>query len=86
EVNLQSLETMPIEQAREELMKVNGIGPKVAECVLLFSCGRFEAFPIDVWMKKVMEQLYPKGLPGVTKGIEGIAQQYLFDYARSIKL
>lgn len=86
EINLDSLDTMPIEDAREELMKVKGIGPKVAECILLFSCGRFEAFPLDVWMKKVMEQLYPNGLPECVKGNEGIAQQYLFDYARNIKL
>mgnify|MGYP004474138571 FL=1 len=86
EVKLEKLETMDITDAREELMKIKGVGPKVAECVLLFSCKRLEAFPVDVWIKKVMLQLYPNGLPDCTKGIEGIAQQYLFDYARSIKL
>lgn len=86
EVRLEKLETMNIDDARKELMKIKGIGPKVAECVLLFACKRFEVFPIDVWIKKVMANLYPNGLPDCTKGIEGIAQQYLFDYARSIKL
>ena len=86
EVNIENLEKMPIEQARQELMKIKGVGPKVAECVLLFSCKKYDAFPIDVWIKKVLEKLYPKGLPDCTKGIEGIAQQYLFDYARQIKL
>lgn len=86
EVDIDSLEDMPIEKARLELMKIKGIGPKVAECVLLFSCKKYNAFPVDVWIKKVLEKLYPNGLPPCTKGIEGIAQQYLFDYSRNIKL
>ena len=86
EVNLDALEDMSLENAREELMKIKGIGPKVAECVLLFSCKKYDAFPVDVWIKKVLEKLYPNGLPSCTKGIEGIAQQYLFDYSRNIKL
>ncbi len=86
EVDLDALEDMPIEDARETLMKIKGIGPKVAECVLLFSCKKYNAFPVDVWIKKVLEKLYPNGLPQCTKGVEGIAQQYLFDYSRNIKL
>ncbi len=86
EVDIENLENMSTENARQELMKIKGVGPKVAECVLLFSCKKYDAFPIDVWIKKVLEKLYPNGLPECTKGIEGIAQQYLFDYARQIKL
>ena len=86
EVCLDNLENLTTEQARVELMKIKGIGPKVAECVLLFSCKKYDAFPVDVWIKKVMENLYPNGLPECTKGVEGIAQQYLFDYARQIKM
>lgn len=86
EVDLESLEKLSLEEARTELMKIKGIGPKVADCVLLFSCKQLSAFPQDVWIKKVMSELYPNGLPEYVKGIEGIAQQYLFDYARSIKL
>lgn len=86
EIDLDSLEKCEIDTARQTLMKIKGVGSKVSECILLFSCKRFECFPIDVWMKKVMESFYPKGLPDCTKGIEGIAQQYLFDYARKIGL
>ncbi len=86
EVDLESLERCDIDLARQNLMKIKGIGPKVSECILLFSCKRFECFPMDVWIKKVMATLYPNGLPDCTKGIEGIAQQYLFDYARKMKI
>ena len=63
-------------------MTIKGVGPKVAECVLLFGMYRTEAFPIDVWIKRVMAKFYPEGLPefAVSKG--GIAQQYLFHYIR----
>ena len=67
-------------------MKIKGVGPKVAECALLFSCGRFDAFPLDVWMKRVMAVLYPNGLPQCAVQYKGIAQQYLFHYSRCIKL
>ena len=81
-MELENLETLPLAKAQEELMKIKGIGPKVADCVLLFSCKQLSAFPQDVWIKKVMQEYYPSGLPSCTKGIEGIAQQYLFDYIR----
>lgn len=86
EVALDRLETLPLDQARAELMKINGVGPKVSECVLLFSAARFSAFPMDVWMKRVMAVLYPAGLPASAAEYRGIAQQYLFHYARSVKL
>lgn len=84
EVNYKSLKIMPIEDARKTLMNIKGVGPKVAECVLLFGMYRTEAFPVDVWIKRVMENYYPNGLPDCTKGIEGIAQQYLFHYIRNL--
>ncbi|MCM1364442.1 MAG: DNA-3-methyladenine glycosylase 2 family protein [Faecalibacterium sp.] len=82
EVSIEEIEKMPIEQARQELMKIKGIGAKVAECSLLYGFGRVEAFPIDVWVKRIMKELYPNGLPLCTKGVEGIAQQYLFHWRR----
>ncbi len=85
-IDLSALETLPIDRAREMLYQIKGVGPKVAECILLFSCSRFEAFPLDVWIKRVMAALYPDGLPVCTTGMEGIAQQYLFYYARNIRL
>lgn len=80
---LSEIEKMPIEQAREELMKIKGVGKKVAECTLLYGFGRIEAFPVDVWVKRIMDELYPDGLPECTKGVEGIAQQYLFHWRRN---
>ncbi|MBQ7294587.1 MAG: DNA-3-methyladenine glycosylase 2 family protein [Clostridia bacterium] len=83
EINLEEIKNMPIEQARNELMKIKGVGAKVAECTLLYGFGRKEAFPIDVWVKKIMAEMYPDGLPECTKDIEGIAQQYLFHWRRN---
>ena len=83
-IKSEEIRTMPIDEARKTLMQIKGVGPKVAECVLLFGTYRTEAFPVDVWIKRVMERFYPNGLPDVTKGIEGIAQQYLFHYVRNL--
>ncbi len=85
EISLEEIKKMPIEQARQELMKIKGVGAKVAECTLLYGFGRKEAFPVDVWVKRIMEELYPDGLPECTKGVEGIAQQYLFHWRRNLK-
>lgn len=86
QVSFENIESMPIDKAREMLMKIKGVGPKVAECILLFSCKRYEAFPLDVWIKRVMSTYYPNGLPQEFKDYGGIAQQYLFNYARNTKL
>lgn len=83
EIDLEKIKEMPIEQARSELMKIKGVGAKVAECTLLYGFGRKEAFPVDVWVKKIMAEMYPDGLPECTKDIEGIAQQYLFHWRRN---
>ena len=81
-IDLEALKTVPITEAREELKKICGVGDKVAECTLLFGLGRMEAFPIDVWMKRIMAELLPDGLPEFALPYAGIAQQYLFHYAR----
>ncbi len=83
--NLHDIAAMPIEDARTELKKIHGVGPKVAECVLLFGMHRTEAFPVDVWIKRVLTEYYPEGFPKFAKENAGIAQQYLFHYIRSIK-
>lgn len=85
-LELAPLLTLPLEQAREELQTVYGVGIKVAECTLLYGCGRLECFPLDVWMKRVMASLFPDGLPGEFAPIAGIAQQYLFHYGRIHKI
>lgn len=83
EVSLCSLETLPIEEGRKQLQSILGVGPKVAECVLLYGCHKVEAFPIDTWIKKVMDRYYPQGLPEQVKPYGGIAQQYLFHAVRN---
>ena len=59
-----------------------GVGPKVAECVLLYGMGRLEAFPLDVWMKRAMAELFPGCTPESFGRFAGIAQQYIFHYCR----
>jgi N-glycosylase/DNA lyase len=66
-------------------MTVKGVGPKVADCTMLFGMYKIDAFPKDVWVKRVMAQWYPDGLPECMKGTEGIAQQYLFHYIRNLE-
>ena len=83
EVGIERAKTLPLDEARDELMKIRGVGPKVADCTLLFGMHRTEALPKDVWVKRVLAQWYPDGLPDCVKGTEGIAQQYLFHYIRT---
>ncbi len=82
DVDLEKCRTADYEDARKELMKITGVGVKVADCTLLFGMHRIEAFPIDVWMKRAMEKLFP-GMNGDDFGrYAGIAQQYIFHYSR----
>lgn len=83
ELSLDEIRKMPLAEAQKALMTVKGIGPKVAMCVLLFGMYRIDAYPVDVWIKRVNESFYPQGLPQCVKGAEGIAQQYLFHYVRT---
>lgn len=83
ETDLEAIARLPLEQAQDELMKIKGVGPKVAQCVLLYGMGRVDAFPVDVWVRRIMQEMYPDGLPECTLGNEGIAQQYLFHTRRS---
>lgn len=86
EIDLEKLKTIPTDDARKELMKITGVGPKVADCVLLFSLGHTDAFPKDVWIKRAMEVLFGGELPQAAVPYAGIAQQYIFFYARDTKL
>ncbi len=71
------------DEAERMLCSVKGIGPKVAACAMLFGFGKTEAFPIDVWIKRVLAKYYPGGLDISALGkYAGIAQQYLFYYER----
>ena len=74
---------METEAAVKKLCEVKGIGPKVASCSLLFGFERYDAFPIDVWIRRVMEKYFEPGFDISTLGpYAGIAQQYLFYYER----
>ncbi len=83
-VDLEKIAEMPLENARESLMTIKGVGPKVAECTLLYGFNRLEAFPVDVWVKRILGELYENGLPECFSGYEGIAQQYLFHWRRNL--
>ena len=73
------------EEAEKLLLGIKGVGPKVAACTLLFGFGRYDAFPIDVWIKKVLAKYYTEGFDPASFGkYAGIAQQYLFYSERYI--
>ena len=72
--------------ALKTLKTLNGVGDKVANCVVLFGLQMLDAFPIDVWMKKALKAHYEGGFdPKIFTPYAGIAQQYMFYFARSGK-
>lgn len=92
-INLKSLQTKSVQEARGELLKLAGVGNKIANCVLLFAYGFQAAFPVDVWVLKALRELYfPKRRPNPKRLLRftashfgpnaGYAQQYLFHYMR----
>lgn len=81
-INLDEIKKGDINVARKQLMQIKGVGPKVAECALLYGMYRIEAFPVDVWIKRVLNDYYPDGFPAEFLKYQGIAQQYLFHYIR----
>ena len=83
EVDLTAAAKLPVDEAREMLRKIYGVGDKVADCVLLYGLHRLEAFPMDVWMKRTMAELLPGVSPEDLGSFAGIAQQYLFHYSRN---
>ncbi len=79
EVELDKIFSLPIDKAEAELCKIKGVGPKVAACTLLFGFGRLDAFPIDVWVKRVIAEYYGGDIASSDFGTyAGLAQQYLF--------
>jgi N-glycosylase/DNA lyase len=60
ELDLETLRRVDYEEAKLELLGLPGVGYKVADCVLLFSLDRLQAFPVDVWIKKIILEFYPK--------------------------
>ncbi len=84
EINFEKILTNDISFGRESLMKICGVGPKVAECCLLYGLKKSDAFPVDVWVKRIMSELYENGLPECAYPEIGIAQQYLFHWRRNL--
>lgn len=82
-IDLDVLKTAPIEEARKILMEIHGVGPKVAECSLLYGFYRLECFPVDVWIRRALDELFDGNMPDCAKEYAGIAQQYLFHYVRT---
>lgn len=95
-IDLDNFESLETDTLREELLKFSGVGNKVADCIMLFSYKRGEVFPVDVWIKRVMEELFIKEETPVKKiskeadrifgKYAGYAQQYLFYYGREEKI
>ncbi len=88
QLDFDALRAMNTIEAKKQLLMLDGVGDKVASCMLLFGLGKLDAFPVDVWVHRVTEQFYGKGFdPSKAFGeYAGIAQQYLFYYARENKL
>lgn len=83
ELDLEEIKKLPIDLARDELMKIKGVGKKVADCTLLYGMGYVEAFPTDVWIKRALEQYFSEGFPSEFSDCAGIVQQYIFHYIRT---
>lgn len=95
--DINELKSMDYDSCIKELMTIKGVGEKVANCVSLFGLGKKEAFPVDVWIKRIMETMYFGGVDTPKDKIAafakeqfgelgGFAQQYLFYYGKSIKM
>ena len=79
EVSLEEIQTMPYKKAREELLKLFGVGEKVVDCICLFALHHLEAFPMDTHMIQALETHYKRGFPNRRyRGYQGVMQQYIF--------
>lgn len=92
EYSIEDIKAQSDDGCHEMLQNFNGIGPKVADCIMLFSMGKYSAFPVDVWVKRAMQHFYLAPDVSLKKirdfgrdkfgELSGFAQQYLFYYAR----
>lgn len=96
ELDLRAIAKQDTKAAKKELMRLAGVGPKVADCIMLFSMQKHDAYPVDVWVKRVTEYFYlhkdvsmkqiQEFAQGRFDGLAGFAQQYLFYFAREQKI
>lgn len=92
--NISGYTSLSTDDCIKELKKFNGVGPKVADCIALFGMQKYDTFPVDVWVKRVMQEFYVSedmSLPKMRTyaidkfgNLAGFAQQYLFYYAREL--
>lgn len=91
EVILENFKNYNTQEAKDELLKIKGVGNKVADCILLFGDRRRETFPVDVWVKRSVSELYKDEVGELSihdfarnkfSDLAGYAQQYLFYYMR----
>lgn len=81
DVRLEEIAVMGYPEARRELMKLAGVGGKVADCICLFALHHLEAFPVDTHISRVLREQYPEGFPSERyEGFQGVLQQYIFYY------
>ena len=94
QMELFNLSNMPSKQAREVLLTLYGVGPKVADCILLFGLNKGDVFPVDTWIKKVYHNYFEKGhadnkiadyLVSLFGDDSGLCQQYLFYFERKYR-
>lgn len=96
EFDLNYVASLSDDECHKELQNLMGVGPKVADCIMLFSMEKYSAFPVDVWVKKAMMKFYVAPDVSLKKirdfgrdkfgDLSGFAQQYLFYYARENKI
>ncbi len=85
DIDLARIESLPTDEAKAELLKISGVGEKVASCTLLFGLGKLDAFPVDVWMKRAIAEFFGEGKFDYRRfgRYAGLAQQYMFHYIRN---
>jgi len=97
ELDFAKLQASDYERAKEELMELPGVGPKVADCILLYGLGKREAAPVDIWIHRIVQKLYFNGARVSTEKVgrllrerygnwAGYVQLYLYHYARKNRL
>jgi len=93
-INLTDIAGMSYQEGKMELMRIKGVGEKIADCVMLFSYGKMESFPVDVWVRRTMQKVYFKNKKVTDaeiqmfardywNGYAGYAQQYVYWYGRN---
>lgn len=82
-IDIYALKNTDYDTARNILMTIKGVGPKVADCVLLYGLGHINAFPRDVWINRALQQLFDGNIPDCVGNYGGIVQQYIFHYIRN---